>query len=246
MNLTEKALFQVVDERSEKMETEHGSGEQRPVRRMDVRLSKAKWCLLGCGIVIILLILSSVFLPYKLIQAVRWLGDNSITSTLRGAGEQQNMPKENEIEMLVANVGIARDTSQPVVLLKEKNGERYLPLLIGLAEVNAIAVVMEHMEVPRPLTPDLLCTIVDKLGGKVDRVVITDLRSGVFYATVSLNACSMKMDIDARPSDAIAIAMRVKAPIYATRELLDKAGVKPDNETDKHTVVYMNELSPVF
>ena len=165
---------------------------------------------------------------------------------LRGAVEQQNMTKENEIEMTVENVGIARDSSQPVVLLKEKNGERYIPISIGLVEVNAIAVVMEQIEVPRPLTPDLLCSIVDKLGGKVDRVVLTDLKNGIFYARIYLNAGSMKMDIDARPSDAIAIAMRVKAPIYATSELLEKAGIKPGNETDKHTVVYMDKLSPVI
>jgi bifunctional DNase/RNase len=246
MNLTEKALFPVADERSEHMEMEYVSSEQPPVQKKCVRLSKTKWCLLGCGIVIVLLILCSVFLPHDLIRAVRWLGDNRIASTLRWSGEQQIVPKENEIEMLVENVGIAKDLSQPVVLLKEINGERYLPLLIGLAEVNAIAVVMEHMEIPRPLTPDLLCTIVDKLGGKVDRVVITDLQSGIFYATVSLHTGSMKIDIDARPSDAIAVAMRVKAPIYATRELLDKAGVKPDNETDKQTVVYLNKLTHIF
>ncbi len=227
------------------METEYSSSEQQPIRRGSGRLSKAKWCLLGCGIVIVLLILCSVFLPDGLIQAVKWLGDNRIVSVLRGAGEQQDTPKENVVEMVVENVGITRDTSQPVVLLKEKNGERYLPVLIGLVEVNAISVVMENVKVPRPLTPDLLCTIVDKLGAKVDHVVITDLKSGIFYASVSLNAGSMKMDIDARPSDAIAIAMRVEAPIYATRELLDKAGVKPDKETEKHTIVYFGKLAPM-
>jgi bifunctional DNase/RNase len=222
------------------METEYTSGEQHLARRRTSMLGKLKWCLFGCGIVIILLILCSVFLPDNLTRAVRWLGNNSIAATLRGASGQQSMSKENQIEMLVENVGITRDTSQPVVLLKEKKGERYLPLLIGIVEVNAIAVVMEHMDVPRPLTPDLLCTMVDKLGGTVEHVVITDLKESIFYATIYLNAGSMKIEIDARPSDAIAIAMRVKAPIYATRELLDKAGIKPDSETEKHTIVYAN------
>jgi len=100
-------------------------------------------------------------------------------------------------------------------------------------------VVLEKIDVPRPLTPDLLCTIVDKLDADVDRIVITDIKNNIFYAKIMLNASGTKIEIDSRPSDAIAIAIRVKAPIFVTRDVLDKAGLTPDSKKEKYNTVYI-------
>jgi len=214
-------------------------------KKKDIKmLTKAKWCLLGCLIVVVILVICSVFLPGELTNVVRWLGDNSIASGMRSLGGQQDINKDNLVEMVVETVGVTRATSQPVVLLKQKNGERYLPVWIGLVEVNAISVVLEGVEMPRPLTPDLLCDIVDKLGGNVEHVVITELKDSIFYARVVLHTNWVRIAVDSRPSDAIAIAIRVKAPIYVTQEVLDKAGVTPDNKTEKQNTVYHRKLTP--
>ena len=220
------------------MEQVHDDGELQKKNGMG-KLSKAKWCLLGCAIILVVLVLCSAFLPQGLTSAVRWLGGNGIASKLLSVGEQQDIPKNNLVEMVVESVGITKTNSQPVVLLKQKDGERYLPIWIGLVEVNAISVVLEKIDVPRPLTPDLLCTIVDKLNADVDRIVITDIKNNIFYAKIMLNASGTKIEIDSRPSDAIAIAIRVKAPIFVTRDVLDKAGLTPDSKKEKYNTVYI-------
>ncbi len=202
-----------------------------------VKLSKAKWCLLGCVIIIVLLAICSVFLPGGVTAAVRWLGGNDIAAWMRGEQGSKEIAQDNLVEMVVDSVGITRATSQPVVLLKQKNGDRYLPIWIGVVEVNAIAVVTEGIAMPRPLTPDLLCTIVDKLGAKVNSIMITDLKDNIFYARVVLGADWQEIEIDSRPSDAIAIAIRVKAPIYVTKDVLDKAGLTPDSKTEKYKTI---------
>lgn len=224
---------------------EQVSNLDEPQKRSGIgKLCKAKWCLLGCLIIVVLLVVCSVFLPGGVTNVVRWLGGNDIASNLRSAGGQQDVPKDNLVEMVVDSVGISKITSQPVVLLKQKNGDRYLPIWIGLVEVSAISVVLEKVEVPRPLTPDLLCTIVDKLGADVDYIAITDLKNNIFYAKVVINADWTKMEIDSRPSDAIAIAIRVKAPIYVNKDVLDKAGLTPDSKTEKYHTVYIEEDKP--
>lgn len=213
-----------------------------PEKKSEVRkLSKVKWCLLGGAIIIVLLVICSVFLPAGVTAAVRWLGGNDVAVRLRGVEGPKEATQNNLVEMVVDSVGIARATSQPVVLLKQKDGERYLPIWIGVVEVNAIAVVTEGIAMPRPLTPDLLCTIVDKLGGEVNSIMITDLKDNIFYAKVVLAADWKKIEIDSRPSDAIAIAIRVKTPIYVTKHVLDKAGLTPDSKKEKYHTVYIEE-----
>ena len=114
--------------------------------------------------------------------------------------------------------------------LKERGGERYLPIVIGPAEANAISVVLEGIEMPRPLTPDLLRSIIDRIGVSVDSIVITDIQNNTFYANIILNANWTKIEIDARPSDAIAVALRVRAPIYVEESVLDKLGIQPEHD----------------
>jgi len=201
------------------------------------RLSKAKWCLLGCLIVVLVLIAGSVFIPGRLTSAVNWVANNDFAGKLRGLPEREVAQEDTLIEMVVERVGVMEIGYQPVIILKEKGGELYLPIWIGPLEANAISVVLEGIEMPRPLTPDLLCSILDRMGVSVDYIVINDLKNHTYYANISANANWVQMEIDARPSDAIAIALRVRAPIYVEKSVLDKAGIRPEQETDKYTIM---------
>ena len=195
-------------------------------------LSNMKWCLLGYLIIVFILVVASVLMPYRLTDAIKWVADNDIAGKLRVLPEQAVHEEETLTEMVVESVGISKVNYQAVVILKEKGGEVSLPIWIGLLEANAVSVMLEGVEVPRPLTPDLLCSIVDRMGASVDYVVINDIQDQTFYADVYLQADWRQMEIDARPSDAIAIALRVKAPIYVTKLVLDKAGILLDHEAD--------------
>jgi len=205
------------------------------------RLSKAKWCLLGCLTVVLVLVAGSVFVPDSLTNAVKWVANNDFTCKLRALWEREAVQEDTLIEMVVERVAISEIDYQPVVILEEKDGKLRLPIWIGLLEANAILAVLEGIEVPRPLTPDLLCSILDRIGASVDYIVISDLKNHTFYANISVNANRGQMEIDARPSDAIAIALRVRAPIYVEKSVLDKAGIQPAHETDKHTVMHVEE-----
>jgi len=205
------------------------------------RLSKTKWCLFGCLIIVFVFVAGSVFVPNGLTNAVRWVADNDFASKLRALPKQEEIQEDTLVEMVVESIRVSKINYQPVLILKEKGGDLYLPIGIGLIEADAISVVLEGVELPRPLTPDLLCSIIDRMGASVDYIVINDLRNQTFYASVALHANWMQMDIDARPSDAIAIALRVKAPIYATKSVLEKAGVLPDRETDEHITMHVEK-----
>jgi len=119
---------------------------------------------------------------------------------------------------------------QRVVILKEKESDRYLPIWIGPAEADAIAVRLQEVAVARPLTHDLLRSIIDSLGASVDYVIVNDLSNDTFFARIMLQIDGRVMEIDSRPSDAIALAVRVQVPIYADESVLEKAGVKLDQE----------------
>ncbi len=195
------------------------------------KLGKLKWCLIGCSIVIFLLVISAIFIPHALSNTIKWIASNDLISNLRTSTEQPIIDDDEFVEMVVDNIGVSTIDSQPMVILKEKGGDRYLPVWIGLIEASAIAVTLQGVEPPRPLTPDLLCSIMDRLGASVDYIAITDLQSDIFYASIGLHSDLMRMEIDARPSDAIAIALRVKAPIYVKQTVLDNAGIQPETET---------------
>ena len=195
------------------------------------RLSKVKWCLLGCLIVVLVMVASSIFAPNQLTDAVKWLADSDLAGKLRAPTQQEEVREDSLIEMVVETIGVSEIDYHPVVILKEKRGEIYLPIWIGLLEANAISVVLEGTEVPRPLTPDLLCSTIDRMGASVDYIVINDLKNATFYANIALSANQVQMRIDARPSDAIAIALRVGAPIYVEKAVLDKAGVPLEHDS---------------
>ena len=137
------------------------------------------------------------------------------------------------IEMAVDSIRVSLMNYQRVVILKEKETSRYLPIWIGAAEADAIAVKLQGTSVQRPLTHDLMQSVIDVLGGKVNSIVISDLQKDVFFAKVVLNRDGEQIEIDSRPSDAIALAVRVQAPIYAEEDVLNRGGVWLDKETGK-------------
>ena len=137
------------------------------------------------------------------------------------------------IEMAVDSIRVSLMNYQRVVILKEKETSRYLPIWIGAAEADAIAVKLQGTSVQRPLTHDLMQSVINVLGGKVNSIVISDLQKDVFFAKIILNRDGEQIEIDSRPSDDIALAVRVQAPIYAEEDVLNRGGVWLDKETGK-------------
>jgi uncharacterized protein len=139
----------------------------------------------------------------------------------------------------VLGVRVEMPTNQPIVLLRERDGDRYLPIWIGAAEATAIAYAQQGVIPPRPLTHDLLRNVIDELGHELTQVRIVALKEGVFHAMLDLDggAAAGGTDIESRSSDAIALALRAGAEIVAEEELLDEAGVEmaetDDDEVEK-------------
>jgi hypothetical protein len=137
------------------------------------------------------------------------------------------------VEMTIDSIRVSLMNYQRVVILKEKEGNRYLPIWIGPAEADAIAVKLQNVELSRPLTHDLLQSVIATLGASVDYIVVNGLKDDTFYANLALSVDGMKLDIDSRPSDALALAVRVGAPIYAEEAVLEKAGIVLEEELGK-------------
>jgi len=137
------------------------------------------------------------------------------------------------IEMTIDSIRVSLMNYQRVVILKEKMDKRYLPIWIGPAEADAIAVKLQGVNVPRPLTHDLLSSVIDSLGATIDSIIVCDLKSDTFYAKIILSVDGGQMEVDSRPSDALALAVRADVPIYADEAVLDKAGILLDEETGK-------------
>ncbi|MEE8251676.1 MAG: bifunctional nuclease family protein [Gemmatimonadales bacterium] len=129
------------------------------------------------------------------------------------------------IKVKVAHLGIDPKTKQPVVILKEVDGERVLPIWIGPNEASAIATELAGVAFSRPLTHDLLKQIIIGLGGTLDRAVITELKNDTFYAQLHIHRNDHVVQVDARPSDSIAVALRLGAPIYAADGMLGSATI---------------------
>jgi uncharacterized protein len=127
------------------------------------------------------------------------------------------------IEMTIKGLMVDPITNTPIVILKDKDGDRVLPIWVGVFEANAIALQIENVATPRPMTHDLLRNIITDLEGQVDRVVVCDLKENTFYAVIHLTVRGERVAIDARPSDAIALALRTRAPIYVEETVIDSA-----------------------
>jgi bifunctional DNase/RNase len=137
------------------------------------------------------------------------------------------------IEMLIDSIRVSLMNYQRVVILKEKESDRYLPIWIGPAEADAIAVKLQDVTVSRPLTHDLLRSVIDTLGATVNSIIVSELKNDTFYAKIVLSVDGGQLEVDSRPSDALALAVRANVPIFAEEVVLDKAGILLDKETGK-------------
>lgn len=140
------------------------------------------------------------------------------------------------IPVELVGVRIELPTNTPIVLLREVGGSRYLPIWIGAGEATAIAFALEGVEPQRPLTHDLLKLSSEALGAKVDRVVVTELRDGIYYADLVFVRDGTEVVVSARPSDAIALAARTEAPISVHPTVLEEAGVEIRDEDQEEEV----------
>jgi len=137
------------------------------------------------------------------------------------------------IEMTIDSIRVSLMNYQRVVILKEKMSDRYLPIWIGPAEADAIAVKLQGVAVPRPLTHDLLSSVIDTLGAVVNSIIVNDLKNDTFFAKVILDVDGKQVEVDSRPSDALALAVRTGVTIFADESVLEKAGILLDGETGK-------------
>jgi len=151
------------------------------------------------------------------------------------------------LELSLVGVRVELPSNQPIVLLKEVNGDRYLPIWIGAVEATAIAFALQGIETPRPMTHDLLRDILSETDVSVDSVLINDLVDSTFYATIKMGREGKAVEVSSRPSDAIALAVRINAPIYAAEEVLDQAGIelKDEEETEVERFrQFLDEVTP--
>jgi bifunctional DNase/RNase len=147
-------------------------------------------------------------------------------------------------ELDVVGVRVEMPSNQPIVLLKESDGERYLPIWIGAVEATAIAFAQQGVVPPRPLTHDLIRDLLKAAGQELAQVRITSLQDGVFYADLVFTS---GLEVSARPSDAIAIALRTGSPIFGAEEVLDEAGIAiPDEQEDEVEKFreFLEQISP--
>lgn len=149
---------------------------------------------------------------------------------------------ESPIPMEVVGVRVELPSNQPIVLLREEGGARYLPIWIGPNEATAIATAMEGVEPPRPLTHDLMRSVIDAVGALAVKVVITEMRDSVFFADLTLDAKGEEVKISSRPSDAIALAVRTGTPVFASPAVLDEAAVHFEDDDEEEEVARFREF----
>jgi uncharacterized protein len=151
------------------------------------------------------------------------------------------------VELSLVGVRVELPSNQPIVLLKEADGERYLPIWIGAVEATAIAFALQGIQTPRPMTHDLLRDILTETDVTVERILISELVDQTFFATIRMSQDGKAMEVSSRPSDAIALAVRINAPIYGAEEVLEQAGIelKDDEETEVEKFrEFLDQVSP--
>jgi uncharacterized protein len=149
------------------------------------------------------------------------------------------------IELSLVGVRVELPSNQPIVLLKEIDGERYLPIWIGAVEATAIAFALQGVETPRPMTHDLLRDVLRENDIDVERILINELVDQTFYAVIRMSAESATKEVSSRPSDAIALAVRINAPIYAAEEVLQQAGIELKDEEESEVEKFREFLDQV-
>jgi hypothetical protein len=146
------------------------------------------------------------------------------------------------VPMDLVGIRIELPTNSPILLLRERGGDRYLPIWIGTPEATAIAMAHDGIETKRPLTHDLLASLMETLGATVESVVVTEVRGGTFYADIAVKLGDETHLVSSRPSDAVAIAVRTNAPLFADRDLLEEAGVHIQDEEDEDEIEKFREF----
>ncbi len=136
------------------------------------------------------------------------------------------------IEVTIDSVRVSLMSQHRLVVLKDLEAPRFLPIWIGPFEADAITIELQGVEVARPLTHDLLKATILKLGAEIESVAITDLRSDTFYALISLTVNGRRLEIDSRPSDAIALAVRARVPVYVSEEVMEQAAITPERDLE--------------
>ena len=137
-----------------------------------------------------------------------------------------------QIEMTIKGLMVDPITNMPIVILRDKEGHRVLPIWVGVFEANAIALQIENVTTPRPMTHDLLRNVIHDLKADIEKIVVSDLKDNTFYALIYLLVNGEPMAIDARPSDAIALAVRSEAPIYADDSVIEESAIEFEHEDD--------------
>jgi uncharacterized protein len=151
------------------------------------------------------------------------------------------------IEMSIQGLMVDPITNMPIVILKDKEGERKLPIWVGIFEANAIALQIENIATPRPMTHDLLRNVIKDLDGRVERVVVCDLKDNTFYAIIYLVVGGQSVAVDARPSDAIALALRTRAPILVDESVIENAkhvDITTERGDSERLQKYLENLDP--
>ena len=145
------------------------------------------------------------------------------------------------IPVRVEKVTLDTSTNRFVVILRDDSNKRWLPIVVGSAEAQAIALQLENIDPPRPLTHDLMKNLLDTMGIQISRIIVNDLRENTYYAQIDLNKNGSKKEVDARPSDAIALALRTNAPIFVEEQVMEKASIRESQEGE----AVKADLSPV-
>ena len=140
------------------------------------------------------------------------------------------------IKVQIDSIRVSLMSQLRVVILKDPLSGRYLPIFIGPCEAEAIAVKLQNMSVERPLTHDLLKSVIAELGGDVQHIVVNDLRQDTFYAKIVVTQDDSTLEIDSRPSDAIALSVRLDVPIFVAESVMERAAIMPDEEVDSEVL----------
>ena len=152
-----------------------------------------------------------------------------------------------QIEMTIKGLMVDPITNMPIIILRDKDGQRVLPIWVGVFEANAIALQIENVTTPRPMTHDLLKNVIADLRGRIEKIVVSDLKENTFFALIYLNVNGEVMAVDARPSDAIALALRARAPIFVEEKVIDHAktvDIAPDKGETERLQKWLESLDP--
>jgi len=145
------------------------------------------------------------------------------------------------IEVTIDSVRVSLMSNHRLVVLRELAADRYLPIWIGPFEADAITIELQQVEVSRPLTHDLLRSTIEHLGARVSHIVVNDLRNDTFFAVIVLDVNGRGLEIDSRPSDAIALAVRAKVPIFVEEHVMDMAAITPEQEITEEDLILADE-----